>query len=549
MGKPGFLFLGGCARSGTSALWMVLTADPSVVLGLERYVDLAHNKPERFTPELFERDRFLDIRKGDTFYDSFAFFPFQQYQDAVARFDTAQLRGDKIPMLYPLYGQLARAFPEPKILYILRNPFDVAASFERRAMDIEDQLWEAARGYRAACDEWNASVQATQAWSKRLSFYVIDYESFFSGQADIASLAAFLALEPDHLGLGYRRQLARQERPDHADALTRLARQYISRCADFEAYRELLKLADRSRFPGSPPARPTPLGGRKYADEDRGILDYDYYEAVPGRWFRGPAPSPSPGPSIAFLGAVSTFGRLAQEPYPSIVAAKLGVQAVNLGYGGVRAPFYYTDHRLLTLINRCDCAVIEVSSVRGTATPVIEPRDHQSAFIRLRGAKSDFEFADHLFAELRDTWTQDDLDHLVDEIRQSYLDEIAELLARIKIPKVLMWFSQRPPATQIGFENVDEFIGGFPHFVTATMVEALREKADGLVEVVSRARFPNRLTDPRDGRPVPVFRRESKPDMSFSYPSPLMHQVAADALMEPIGAILASRTPAQASAP
>ena len=89
-----------------------------------------------------------------------------------------------------------------------------------------------------------------------------------------------------------------------------------------------------------------------------------------------------------------------EPPYPSLVSGKVGAQAVNLGYGGARAPFYYTDHRLLALINNCDCAAIEFFSARGTATPSIEPRDHQSAFIRLRGSRADFVFADQLFADL-----------------------------------------------------------------------------------------------------------------------------------------------------
>jgi hypothetical protein len=529
-------------------LWSVVTADPSVGLGLERYAHLVHH-PERFTPDLFEPDRFLDIRRGDTFYDSFAFFGFRPYENVVARYDRARLRGDKIPMLHPLYEQLARNFSDVKILYIVRNPFDVAASFQRRAMDDEDRTWRAGRDYRVACAEWNASVRATREWSRWLSFYVVDYEGFFSGQADIARLAAFLELDPDRLRLGYEAQIARSEQTNHRDVLTNLARQYVSRYADFHGYRDLLDLAERTRFPGSAPARPVPPGGRKYADEDHRVVDYKYYEAVPGRWFRGPRPTRSEAPSIAFLGAASTFGRLAQEPYPSILSGKLGAQAVNLGYGGARAPFYYTDHRLLALINECDCAVIEFFSARGTATPSIEPRDHQSAFIRLRGSRSDFVFADQLFTDLLGKWPRDELGRLADEIQQAYLDDMAELLGRIEVPRILLWFSQRPPLTQLGFEKVGDFMGDFPHFVTASMVSTLGDKANGLAEVVTRAGIPNPLTDRRNGEPVPIFEWASRPDLNLYYPSPLMHEVAADALTEPLAALLTSRAPAGASAP
>ena len=354
------------------------------------------------------------------------------------------MRGDKIPMLHPLYGQLVRSFPEPKILYILRNPFDVAASFQRRAME-EDQTWRAGRDYRAACDEWNASVRATREWSKQLSFYVVDYEGFFSGQADIARLAAFLGLDPDHLRIGYDAQVARQEETDRADPLTNIARQYVSRRADFQAYRDLLEFADRSRFPdlrrldpcrpedGSTRRRTTGSWTTSTTKQSRAVGS----AALDPRRFR-PIVDCVPRCGIH-------FGRLAELPYPSLVSGKLGAQAVNLGYGGARAPFYFTDHRLLALINNCDCAVIEFFSARGTATPSIEPRDHQSAFIRLRGSRADFVFADHLFADLLLEMAADELGRLAQEIQQAYLDDMAELLSRIEVPRILLWFSQRPP--------------------------------------------------------------------------------------------------------
>lgn len=512
-----------------------MTADPSVALGLERYAHLVHH-PQKFTPELFETGRFLDIRAGDTYYDSFGFFDFPLYEDVAARYGTALVFGDKIPMLHPLYPQIAHAFPEPKILFIVRNPFDVAASFTKRALDDTDETWRPSRDHRAACNEWNASIRATSGWLERLAFYIVDYESFFAGQADIARLAAFLELDPDRLRLGYEAQVARQPEPRHEEALTAAARQYVARTADFEAYRRLLELADQARFPGSAPAQPIRRGGRKYEDEDHRVVDYEYYEAVPGRWFRGP-PLATRRPQITFLGAASTFGRLVDRPYPSLVAERLDRHALNLGYGGVRAPFYYTDHRLLRLINACDCAVVEFFSARGTATPSLEPRDHQSAFIRLRGSQSDFVFADQLFANLLSRWPAAEVGRVAEEIQAAYTDDMAQLLDRIEVPTILVWFSQRMPREHLDFGNVSEFMGEFPHLVTRPVVDALRERVDGYLEVVSNTGIPSPLVDRHDHRPVPIFEWAPQPDMNFYYPSPEMHELAAEVIAEQIAAV------------
>ena len=120
---------------------------------------------------------------------------------------------------------------------------------------------------------------------------------------------------------------------------------------------------------------------------------------------------------------------------------------------------------------------------------------------------------------------------------------MAELLSRIEVPNILLWFSQRPPSLQLGDENVARFMGDFPHFVTAPMVSALESKADRLVEVVTRAGLPNRLADRDNGEPVPIFEGEETPDLNAYYPSPLMHEAAAEALEEPLAAVLARRAP------
>jgi hypothetical protein len=538
MAAAGFLFIGGCARSGTSALWQVVTADPGVSLGLERYGRFAARAKE-FGPDLFAPERFLDIRESDTFYDSFDAFPNTRYPEVVERFDRARLVGDKIPRLHPLYGRIADSFPEARILYILRNPYDVAASFQRRALSTDDRTWTRTRDYRAACEEWNASLRATRKWLDRLPFYVVDYESFFAGQADIGGMAEFLGLDDvQALMRGYRQQLRRKRR-NPPDVLLGYGRQHVSETADFGTYRELLSRAEANRLKGWPPSRPAPRDTRKYADEDDRILDYDYYEAAPGRWFRGP--EPEPGRRVAFLGAASTFGRFVERPYASLVCEALDMRPLNLGYGGARAPFYYDDHKLLELINGAECAVIECFSARGTGTRWVETRDHISAFLRLRGSGAEFAFADRFFARLLTQWSERDLLRLRAEIQDAYVAEMRQLFELIEVPKLLLWFSQRSPQLPQGLSSVSEFMGAFPHFVNPSMVEELAQEVDELVEVVTDAGIPNPLVASEDGAPVPIFKNQAQPAENRYYPSPEMHAVAADALTPSLGALIAAR--------
>ena len=237
-----YLFIGGCARSGTTALWRVIAKQQSAVIGLERYVNMRFT-PNFFRPDLFQEDRFFDVRKGETWYSSIDKVPY--YSQARHRYRDAKIVGDKIPNLTTLLPEIFEHFPNSVILYIVRNLFDVANSYQKRAIDPNDKTWPEHRDYQRASEDWNSSLEAAIAWANKLPFILINYEKFFAGQADIGSVANFVELDADVMKRNYETAL-RAIRPGSEQlALSPLQRQYLALNGNFALYSEVLKLGEK----------------------------------------------------------------------------------------------------------------------------------------------------------------------------------------------------------------------------------------------------------------------------------------------------------------
>ncbi|MHC0054331.1 sulfotransferase family protein [Actibacterium sp. D379-3] len=159
-GSRRYAFVTGCARSGTTALTRLLNKHPDICIGFERFSKL-HRRRE-LTPAHFEPGRFLDVDAGDTHYPELT--GFRAFH--ARKIGQARVVGDKYPQLPNRYRSLFRAFPEARVVYILRDPFSIADSFERRAGNPDDG-WADDRGYMAAIEEWNDSLKRTEAIAKK----------------------------------------------------------------------------------------------------------------------------------------------------------------------------------------------------------------------------------------------------------------------------------------------------------------------------------------------------------------------------------------------
>lgn len=253
---PRYLFVCGTARSGTSAMWRLLIDDPRIAMGLERYV-LRVGK-DGLSPELFEERRFFDLQPGDTFYEDLeGFNPY--YGQLRQRYADAEFVGDKIPRLFAHLDSLFEAFPTAKVIVMVRNIFDVAASYESRADAAVH--WSPNRRTPAAIRDWGRMLRSLDACMDDARVYPVLYEDFFGGQGDLAGLYEFIGLSLEERAFarfaGSNERSARLE-GERRRALSQSNVLDISLHAPFELYRSIVaRVRDRTRAVSGPPESST----------------------------------------------------------------------------------------------------------------------------------------------------------------------------------------------------------------------------------------------------------------------------------------------------
>jgi hypothetical protein len=189
------IFIGGCARSGTSALCEVMNAHRSVCIGIERYSNLWKTGAVR--PEHFEPDRFFELCETDTHYGGAREFGLQT---APRRQANALVLGDKEPPLDKMYEHVWRTFPAARVLYIVRDPRRVALSYQRRADDPSDPF---SKGWRVAVADWNRSARATiAALAAGRPITVVSYDRVLASRASIRRLYAAFGLDFNDVDFG-----------------------------------------------------------------------------------------------------------------------------------------------------------------------------------------------------------------------------------------------------------------------------------------------------------------------------------------------------------
>ncbi|WP_122894011.1 sulfotransferase family protein [Arcobacter peruensis] len=192
------LFIAGCARSGTSALAQLLGSNDKVVMGMERFGHLYNKNKFEASADLFETKRFLTIEDGDTFYTDLEKFHAWD-PNIIKKLESVNYEyiGDKRPEIYEVYDEMFNTFPDSKIIFIYRNLYEVAASWNKRAEAKEN--WPATKDFKKAVYAWNDSlrltVEAIDKYPNQIA--CIRYEDVFVNAIDLKPLYAWLNIDMD----------------------------------------------------------------------------------------------------------------------------------------------------------------------------------------------------------------------------------------------------------------------------------------------------------------------------------------------------------------
>ena len=283
-----------------------------------------------------------------------------------------------------------------------------------------------------------------------------------------------------------------------------------------------------------------------YQDMDQEIINYNLWNlwtSQSGFSLRGPKPGRlEPGTYCTSLGAAYTFGRFVQRPYVELLGIALQLPSLNLGFAGV-GPSFYNDPQnqaLIDLVNNSKFVTIAIFSGRSQANSRFKTAQYsQEQYILENGDSVPADFA---YQQLLETATEQEIAALVAETRAAYLHEFSQLLARIRVPKVLLWFSKREPHYESTPESVFTLLSGFPHMVNQPMIDLLRPQCDAYIEHTSRTGLPQPLMSRHSQQPVSIVRPRtyekgklqltpSKLTHNHYYASPQMHKELAQRLV------------------
>ncbi|HTT98049.1 MAG TPA: DUF6473 family protein [Rhizomicrobium sp.] len=283
-----------------------------------------------------------------------------------------------------------------------------------------------------------------------------------------------------------------------------------------------------------------------YQEPDAPYIDYRQYRFGARRIVvRGPE-EPVTQPYIVCLGAAQTFGRFVDIPYPQLLQERLRVRCINLGVAGGGPELFLADEDVLALCAGAKACVLQVMSGRSVSNAFYQVEPRRNAIItsfsdELKNVIADLRrkkkklFAHDVLVKISETQDEAVTKRVFDDVRRAWIDTTLQLLERISTHRILFWFSEREPGAG------DTYLHGhvlmkYPQLVDRDMIRSVRHQADDYVACVASAGMPQSLL--RDGSPV-LFRPNGAPRLENTYyPSPEMHEAAADALSEPLRRVL-----------
>ena len=238
--QKNYLFAIGNARSGTTALGQVLNSSPEICLGIERY-----STEDNILASSFEQEAFFDSES-----ENYLVRP-HFYEEIKDKFAKARYIGDKRPRFIQSWKNTWLNLPQAKIVYIFRNIYDIACSYNTRANNAslgKDTSWSKNRDFSKAVEDWNEGLQEIKQLRHFYEVYLVKYEDFFSRQTKMIHLFNYLKIDSENQnikrGINEINQAALKLKKKER-TLSDLEKKYIDSYADFESYNILLTLYEQ----------------------------------------------------------------------------------------------------------------------------------------------------------------------------------------------------------------------------------------------------------------------------------------------------------------
>ncbi|QFU74325.1 hypothetical protein EY643_00930 [Halioglobus maricola] len=226
-GGRDYIMAGGNARSGTTALGLLIQASPDISMGLERFNGA-------YEAHLFEPDIFFQKLSRQLVKSGFS------HEELAAKHEKARYIGDKKPnMVQKGWRMSLLNIPAFKVIYIFREVEGVAASYEARAKKNE-RGWAADRGFRSAVEDWNKELRGVPALAQAAaSIYFLKYEDIYGSRPLMEALFQYLGLDPaqEEIDRGIEQTLTKNaELRASPHQLLPEQREFVMKHADLAAY-------------------------------------------------------------------------------------------------------------------------------------------------------------------------------------------------------------------------------------------------------------------------------------------------------------------------
>jgi hypothetical protein len=261
----------------------------------------------------------------------------------------------------------------------------------------------------------------------------------------------------------------------------------------------------------------------------RHSLDYQPVE-YPGTAlrFRGPASDIS-APHVLCLGGTETFGRFIAEPYPALLAARLGVPVTNMGVAGSGLDVVVEDGAIQAAAATATAIVLQISGAQSLSNRLytVHPR-RNDRFVKASEILqtiyrdvdfTEFHFVRHMLDHLKAV-SLERFDVVRTELQTVWQIRMRRFLDSAAVPVHLLWLARCGPVA----EEPEYGLGDEPLFVTPDMLETAAGAAASLTIVTGEG-------DPPDMAVRDMIFAEGEAPAAHALPGPLSHQAACDGLM------------------